>query len=342
MAFKVLNDEELSLLDDIQRTQYEEELDLYRQRAAFVERLAELENVEIEPYKCKARAVFVLDRVDLRVFHKTEYTAVMCEPVKTPELQIKAYNRIEQSPPVLPSKSKQVKIHIDDVKIPEMVSPDLPVVAKPQAVSVEFAVQEPGTLDLPDITYSPINLNISLDKWEEGFSHAPSNIPDIVMPKIKVKPFAIPEKAIPDLPNVPVHVPEIRPFVKPAKCSVKLPDVIKSNVHVAPYKEIKPVAPALPTTSKVSYMIKAELCIPELKKPDLPIPVKLRVTRSIDKPRLSAPNLPSKSVLSSQPVRSFTLNKGFVSMLPKVEVINAPDVSELKEKLNMHGPEPDI
>ena len=39
MAFRVLKEEELSLLTGQQREQYERELDIYQKRAAFVEQI---------------------------------------------------------------------------------------------------------------------------------------------------------------------------------------------------------------------------------------------------------------------------------------------------------------
>ena len=49
MAFKILNDEEISLLTDEQVECYQKELKIYKQREAFVEKLTKLENAEIKP-----------------------------------------------------------------------------------------------------------------------------------------------------------------------------------------------------------------------------------------------------------------------------------------------------
>jgi len=47
MAFRILSEEEVSLLDEEQRKQYEKELRIYRQRAAFVEQIEAYEKVRI-------------------------------------------------------------------------------------------------------------------------------------------------------------------------------------------------------------------------------------------------------------------------------------------------------
>ena len=51
MAFRILNEEEILLLTDKQRENYENELEVHCQRAAFVEKLTEIEKAEIKEYK---------------------------------------------------------------------------------------------------------------------------------------------------------------------------------------------------------------------------------------------------------------------------------------------------
>ena len=51
MAFKILTEDEIKLLTDKQRIQYESQLAIYNERVKFVEQLEKLENVEIKPYE---------------------------------------------------------------------------------------------------------------------------------------------------------------------------------------------------------------------------------------------------------------------------------------------------
>ena len=60
MAFKILNDEEISLLTDEQVECYQKELKIYKQREAFVEKLTKLENAEIKPYKPNLKSIDII------------------------------------------------------------------------------------------------------------------------------------------------------------------------------------------------------------------------------------------------------------------------------------------
>lgn len=64
MAFKILKPEEIELLTAEQREHYERELEDYKQRVAFVEKLTELEKAEIRFHKPKLRPVNVRGRFD--------------------------------------------------------------------------------------------------------------------------------------------------------------------------------------------------------------------------------------------------------------------------------------
>ena len=47
MAFRELSEDEISLLNESERTQYEKQLKIYRERVAFVEKLEQIENANI-------------------------------------------------------------------------------------------------------------------------------------------------------------------------------------------------------------------------------------------------------------------------------------------------------
>lgn len=93
MAFKILNLDELELLTEEQRAQYEKELNLYRKREAFVERLEQLETVQLEPYEPKLKPVTVLEEMEVKPFAKAEYTVSLCPSVQKPELQIISFEK---------------------------------------------------------------------------------------------------------------------------------------------------------------------------------------------------------------------------------------------------------
>ena len=86
MAFKILNEEELSLLTDEQIACYQKELDIYKQREAFVEKLTKLENAEIKPYKPNLKSIDIIREIEFAPFISPEQKRLNMKPMQKPEL----------------------------------------------------------------------------------------------------------------------------------------------------------------------------------------------------------------------------------------------------------------
>ena len=73
MAFRILSPEEIELLTDVQREAYEEELEIYRERAKFVEQIERFDCKKMTPYEPK------LERIPtVKVAPNKEYSHVGC------------------------------------------------------------------------------------------------------------------------------------------------------------------------------------------------------------------------------------------------------------------------
>ena len=86
MAFKILNDEEISLLTDEQVECYQKELKIYKQREAFVEKLTKLENAEIKPYKPNLKSIDIIREIEFAPFISPERQKLSLKPMQKPEL----------------------------------------------------------------------------------------------------------------------------------------------------------------------------------------------------------------------------------------------------------------
>lgn len=93
MAFRILNEEEILLLTDKQRENYENELEVHCQRAAFVEKLTEIEKAEIKEYKPSLHSVFVIKERPSAFFTKPEPTNFNFKRLVKPELPLKLYGK---------------------------------------------------------------------------------------------------------------------------------------------------------------------------------------------------------------------------------------------------------
>lgn len=294
MAFTILSEEELSLLDDGQRVQYERQLKLYQQRVAFVERMEALEGVQIKPYEPQLKPICVINPLNVRTVKKQKSNAVICEPIKTPNLQVKSYQKVEQITPALPSKPKRVDVHTEYIQKSQIKASILPELTKPKEVRASFVRSQMKV---------------------KGKS-----LPAIVMPKMKMRTIAIPAKKQPNLPDVPTYAADVRAFVKPqtyrtelldvpayaadVRAFVKpqtyrteLPFIVKPEVGADSYKGIRPVQINLPNISAGSDWDKVEFVKPEQKNLDLPrvetSSVNIRSTSRVER---TVPNLPKVKI----------------------------------------------
>jgi len=138
MAFRILSEEEVSLLDEEQRKQYEKELRIYRQRAAFVEQIEAYEKVRIPPYEPDLKPITVMKKFEVKPYTRPEYTVAEYKPVEKPELPIKPFKPAETGNPVLPEISKPVSTDISPVKKVENVETELQTVDKPVIPKLRF------------------------------------------------------------------------------------------------------------------------------------------------------------------------------------------------------------
>lgn len=86
MAFKILNDEEISMLTADQLEHYEKDLEIYRQREAFVEKLTKLENAEIKPYKPDLKPISIIRDIKFQSFTQPERQDFNFNPAQKPKL----------------------------------------------------------------------------------------------------------------------------------------------------------------------------------------------------------------------------------------------------------------
>lgn len=323
MAFTLLCDEELSLLNDGQRMQYERQLKLYQQRVAFVERIEDLQNIQIEPYVPQLEPICVIDPIHVKSVKKQKYSIAICEPIKTPNLQVKSYQKVEQITPALPTMPKRVDVHTAHVQKPQIKTTALPEFAKSREVNTLFVCP----------------------KIEER------NLPTVTMPKLEMRPIAVPAKTQPNLPDIPGYAANVRAFVKPQTYHPELPVFVKPEVIAGSYKEIKPIQLSLPDVSTGINWDKAGFVKPEQKNIDLPrMETPVVNVRSMQKVGRIVPNLPEVKIadiyhkdikkpecvllelpdvveplLPDIPVKKDIRANVMVSELPKVDIRCAPN-----------------
>lgn len=159
MAFRILEQDELDILDDEQRKQYERELKLYQQRTAFVEHLEMLENAMIEPYEPKLVSISVISEPDVKPYRKVEYVISLCEPVQRPDLQVVTFNKTEQVAPVLPHLERVNGVWERQINKVEKSKPDLPLIEKAEMLVTPFKWWVNPQADVPVVVSPSIEIS---------------------------------------------------------------------------------------------------------------------------------------------------------------------------------------
>lgn len=298
MAFKILKEDEISLLTDRQKKHYERELDIYRKRAAFVEQLEKYENTVLKPYEPKLKPIAVINKNDVREFRTQEYKAQIPVYVKKPEIVLNPIEIHTSAAINVPD----VSVHTLEVKpvIIEKKQPSVPSVEKPVAVATKFALPKPAQPNLPSVE-KPVSVaaKFALPKT------AQPNVPSVAKPEFTAATFKQPEKSQIVLPLV--KKPEVDALLSARRIDYKdkqtpgnVPSVTVANISVLPSVNIKKEAPVLPQAAFEPPVVKAFIK-PAGKQAELPV-----ISRSV---------IPSKQM---------NIKKASLQQLPQVK---GPDIS---------------
>ena len=204
MAFRVLNDIELSLLSEDQRVQYERELRKYNERIAFVDCLDKLENVRFEPFEPQFQDIHVTKAEKANEFKTPEYEYVQMP--ETPEINA---------------------VQLSGVRSDDLVKSDIMPTSRPQAVSIEFE----------ELSFEKVGIIPIADKHIPRVSFKPSNIEYNGLPSFSKSSFEPLQFKVPTVRSV--SVADIRKpdgisleFKKPDKKFRAFPVLAKPSTNI--------------------------------------------------------------------------------------------------------------
>jgi len=271
MAFKILNEDELLLLTDAEKVQYEKELDIYNKRVAFVNGLEKYENVQIEPYKAKLNPICVTEPTTIEKYESQEVKAKLHTPVKlnlqvmpieishpeninlpiisAPMAEIKPF-KSENKQPILPTLIKPVA-EILEFEKPNAIKPELPKIVKPEVIVSEYAKSERVQANIPDI--------------------------NITAPSVEV--YEEPKSIVANIPIVTINMPELVAYVAPESVPAKLPEMTNTKVEVKSVIIEKHSIPDLPKADMPDITI-TKYDTPDFKSTALPTAIIPDVTHS--------------------------------------------------------------
>lgn len=339
MAFKILNDEEISLLTDEQVECYQKELKIYKQREAFVEKLTKFENAEIKPYKPNLKSIDIIREIEFAPFISPERKRLNMKPMQKPELPDdligKASEKINISEVIKSNAVLKEQIgfnhklfsKVNNFKCYEQKQYILPEFSKPVIPDATFTklenvlsnpvqIKKPAELKLQSFI-APVKNNVTLSK--------------VAMPEFKAGVFVKPEA--PKLDFAVNAKPEtvIKPFEKPEFTLKAFLKVQKVNVNMPTFRQSERNKLDISVNVKSDFKIRT-FKTPETTVTDLPQIRKAEVEIGSFQPPVQ-PKLDIKlNTVPDVKVKGFEKPE-FESV--SIPVIRKPDVSHIE----FHAPE---
>lgn len=339
MAFKILNDEEISLLTDEQVECYQKELKIYKEREAFVEKLTKLENAEIKPYKPNLKSIDIIREIEFAPFISPERERLNMKPMQKPELPDdligKASEKINISE-VIKSNAvlkEQISFNhklfskVNNFKCYEQKQYILPEFSKPvipdatftrleNVLSTPIQIKKPAELKLQSFI-APVKNNVTLSK--------------AAMPEFKTGVFVKPEAPKLDFAVNAKPKTVIKPFEKTEFTLKAFPEVQKINVNMPTFQQPERNKPNISVNVRSDFKIGA-FKMPEIAVADLPQIRKADVEIGSFQPPVQ-PKLDIKlNTVPDVEVKGFEKPE-FESV--SIPVIRKPDVSHIE----FHAPE---
>lgn len=356
MVFKVLSEEELSLLNVEQKVKYEEERNVYQQRVDFVNRLEELEDVKVEQYNMEMSAIEIIQDREINQYQNPEFTLKTSVSVKKPNLQVVSFQSLEQNKPVLPMIMKKPRIQVVYFHQKESARKELPLITKPvvssrnynevklekldlpgvEKITISMKTHKPITNDhpnLPVITQPSINLDMNVEQLATSSNVNTKNLPEVLKTNIPIRKVAMSIDTRPDLPevlktNIPIHK-----VAMAVDTRTDLPEVLKTNIPNHKAAMAVDTRPNLPEVEKMNIPIqKASMDIDtQLNLSDIQrSSIKLDINTNIDKfeksSKIVPQNLPRVLKINA-PIHSVPMENSISPSLPTVKKTSIPEHS---------------
>lgn len=320
MAFKILNEEEISLLNADQLEYYEKELEIYKQREAFVEKLTKLENAEIKPYKPDLKPIDVIGGIELSPFTRPERQKLNLKPAQKPELSHKLTGKAN-------GESNISKVVTLSPVLKERVNFDKRLFSKADHFRSYEQEQYKEQYTLPAFS-RPVIPDAAFAKLENVLSEPVQAIGPV---EWNVKPFNAPDKSAIVLSKV--SKPEIRTgaFVKPNIQELDIEVNIKSETALKSFEKPGFAMTALPEIPKVNTNISA-FRQPERNRPEIAVNAKSDF-------RIGAFKLPDTTITDLPQMKWANAEvKSFEN--PEFKAVELPDIHKIDiRQVGFHAPE---
>lgn len=358
MAIKVFEEEQTALLTEDQRKQYEETLALYQERTSFVERMADLESVEIPVYKPMLREISMMGEIPENDYEVPEWGVKKYVPAFELRPEFREFSFHASISVELPECRKPTKMEVNYLQRGETVRAELPkaVIINNPSVHMKRTKQKPPYLpeivppDIAEIFFEgPGKAEVVLPEVEIGCFNikgykkpelAPNKVPAVKKPDYIVKSRkAMPVCAV--LPELPDIQPLGKEYKKPEISETEIPKVLKTNV---PDYEVVPAeyfVQDLPIVKKPKAGFKqsgAREISPvkyrkNTQKPKLPMAEKISPANIVFKPVEMSELKMKRMPVTLIRVKAFAKVESRANELPELAAVTIPDGNVILKEL---------
>ncbi len=288
MAFKILNEEQLSLLNDNQQQQYKNELSLYQQRVDFVDRIEALEKAEIEPYVPKLKEIDVIVIKEVIPFSNSKFNMIPFNSAVKPSLRSDLFNK---------EKAEGVNLSA-------------------------FSKTSTGVREVIRHGYKNIAVLSSKINYINKSEERILNVPKLQSPILVEKKFYEISNVLPNVINkAKPNYADIKSFVMPQKPKLNLTNVCSANAEIKSFNNPQFTKTTVPTINRVDFK-RNNFISPEITKVDLPKVEKVNFRgNNFINPQQPVLNL-ATDTKSNVEIKSFAELKINKTILQKADEIN--------------------
>lgn len=347
MAFRELSEDEISLLNESERTQYEKQLKIYRERVALVEQLEQIENANIQYTKPKLKRIKPVPKLEIPKYH-----SIGTVKIKLPKSEInrnlfvqqlenrsvcslKIRKRMVESSAVCVRIKPMTKVVIPSLKPYHNMPQQTVSLPKPSVIIPSVSFNEKikhlihgisnctKTIDVPQCKFTEITLRKITGIQKKNVPHITISFSKPVTFSFtgNVKIMNMPSLSKAEVSNVTFHAP---------KCETKDIPKIDISIPKVQFKESKYEIQNMPKLqipavncdfSAIHQQIKSALLgkVKPLKKKMMSVPS----IKSYVKPECKV------SILPSEPVSIPSVNKFTPPTSKNVDVLTPQKFKEL-------------
>lgn len=345
MAFRELSEDEIALLNKMEKAQYEKQLKIYRERTAFVEKLEQIGNANIQYTKPKLKRIKPIPKLDI-----PKYQPVGIVKIKLPKSEtnrnlflqqlenrsasaVEIRKRMFENSAVCVRIKPMTKVTIPSLKPYHNMSQRIVSLPKPSVIIPSVSFKEKTKHLIHGISNCTKTIAVPQCKFTEITPRKITGIPNKNVPLITPIDFKY-EKKFTDVPHITISLPKPVTFSFTGSVKIKdMPSLSKAEVSNATFhapkcevKDIPNIDVSIPKVQFKESKYKIQN-MPKLQIPSVYCDFSA-IHHQVESALLGKVQPFEKKIMSVPSIKSYVKPECKVSILPS-EPVSIPFVNKL-------------